>query len=50
MRFQLSLGFLAIVLLLCVICVYTILSSIGVQSIFSDLKSEIIPAQLQRAI
>lgn len=46
MRSKLKLGFLAVILLLWAICVYTTLSSMSVQESFSDLKDDIVPGAI----
>ncbi len=46
MRGKLGLGFLAVILLLWAICVYTALSSMSVREIFGDLKDDIVPGAI----
>jgi len=46
MRRKLNLGFLTVVLLLWAICVYTVLSTMSVRGIFTDLGDDVVPGAI----
>ncbi|NQS98274.1 MAG: PAS domain S-box protein [candidate division Zixibacteria bacterium] len=47
MRRKLNLGFFAIIILLWAICIYAMLSSIGVRDVFTDLENDIVPGAIE---